>query len=60
MQYKAVTSRLSDLRAAWAAVKAAEAEFAAVADKGADERDAAWQKLLLAEVDYEAIYGAGR
>lgn len=57
MKNMPVTSHLNDLRAAKRELDEARAEFDKVADLPWKDRDEAWQKVLLAEVQYEGIYG---
>jgi hypothetical protein len=60
MQYKSVTPRLEALRAAWKAYEEAKNEVDASTAPGGKADDAAWERMLLAEAKWEAIYNAGR
>jgi hypothetical protein len=53
--YKPTTSRLEALRSAWRDVEAANAAFALVDRKDVSQLDAAWVKVLMAEVKYDGI-----
>jgi len=58
MKYKPVTSRLETLRAAYVAYEVANAEFTTVeasSPRGSREVDAAWEKVMMAEVTYSSI-----